>query len=191
MSEVRVAFTRGVEFDELVEHARDQGWRAETPSGYPVPATDPLEADAYVFLWRFGVDGIARFVDDEVTEVQFIQLDGEGAHTTATILAEKFSTVSYADCLNLLNGQISTDEREKALEMIGLIAPRDYASGVHEAILGGLESDSSVIRTAAISAILQLSWVEFRSALRHVVDSDPDPNNRAYASNVLHALPPV
>ncbi|MFD8863553.1 hypothetical protein ACFV1F_03985 [Streptomyces sp. NPDC059590] len=49
MSEVRVAFTRGVEFDELVEHARDQGWRAETPSGYPVPATDPLEADAYVF----------------------------------------------------------------------------------------------------------------------------------------------
>ncbi|MEU0804066.1 hypothetical protein [Streptomyces sp. NPDC005970] len=191
MSEVRVAFTRGVKFDELVEHARDQGWRVETPSGYPVPATDPLEADAYVFLWRFGVDGIARFVDDEVTEVQFIQLDGEGAHTTATILAEKFSTVSYADCLNLLNGQISTDEREKALEMIGLIAPRDYTSGVHEAIFGGLESDSSAIRTAAISAILQLSWVEFRPALRNVVDSDPDPNNRAYASNVLHALPPV
>ncbi|MFI0733686.1 hypothetical protein ACH4S9_32485 [Streptomyces sp. NPDC021225] len=142
MSEVRVAFTRGVEFDELVEHARDQGWRAETPSGYPVPATDPLEADAYVFLWRFGVDGIARFVDDEVTEVQFIQLDGEGAHTTATILAEKFSTVSYADCLNLLNGQISTDEsvfRGAEGQAAGQYAVRIAATGEIEGEAPGVQ----------------------------------------------------
>ncbi|MFD8096378.1 hypothetical protein [Streptomyces malaysiensis] len=188
MADVRVAFTTEVSFVELAEYAHGQGWRPETRSGYPIPATDSLEADAYAFVWRFD-NGTARFVDDQVTEVQFIEFGGMGGRAAADTLSESFSTATYIDCLNWLDGSISDDEREKALEMLGVIAPREYESSVYQHISGGLVSNSVTIRAAAISAILQLSWAEFRSPLRRIAEADADLNNRAYASNVLHALP--
>ncbi|MFC9754311.1 hypothetical protein [Streptomyces sp. NPDC056921] len=189
MPETRLAFRGSVNFSELAEYARSRDWAAETPSAHPVPGTEPQEADAYVFAWRSGSHGTARFIDDEVTEVQFIIFQGVESQAQAALLSNNFPTMTYEDCLDSLAGDISDEEREKSLETLGAIAPRDYDSSVHEAVSKGLDGNSSTIRSAAISATLQLSWTELRAPLMRVATSDPDPNNRAVASNVLHALP--
>ncbi|MFD5031032.1 hypothetical protein ACFWM0_11525 [Streptomyces sp. NPDC058405] len=190
MSEIRLAFAREVEFAELVQHARSRNWTPEMTSEYPVPATNPREADSYVFVWRFEGNGVARFVDDEATEVQYFVLRGEDVRSVAADLADAFPTITHVDCIGVLVGDVSGVERERALETLGVIAPRDYNEVVYQAVSKGLDGDSAEIRAAAISATLQLSWVELRSPLQRVATRDPDPNNRAYASNTLYALPP-
>ncbi|MFE9888174.1 hypothetical protein [Streptomyces scopuliridis] len=190
MSEIRLAFSREVDFAELVQHARNRNWTPETPSEYPVPATDPREADSYSFVWRLEGTGVARFIDDEATEVQYFILRGGDVRTSAADLADVFPTVTHLDCLDALTGDISGVERERALEILGVIAPRNYNDAVYEAVSNGLDGDSVEIRAAAISATFQLSWAELRSPLQRVATRDPDPNNRAYASNALYTLPP-
>ncbi|MFD5115182.1 hypothetical protein ACFWNG_23160 [Streptomyces sp. NPDC058391] len=190
MSEIRLAFAQEVDFAELVQHARSRGWIPETLSEYPVPATNPREVDSYVFVWRLEENGVARFVDDEAIGVQHFVLWGEGVRTVAADLTDSFPTIAHVDCLGALADDISVGERERALEMLGVIAPRNYDDAVCEAVSNGLDGDSVEIRAAAISATFQLSWVELRYPLQRVASRDPDPNNRAYASNALYTLPP-
>lgn len=189
MSEIRLAFFHGIDFNVLLQHARSREWVAETASRYPVPGTDAHEADAYFFSWRLGDEGAVRFVDDEVTEVQYIIIRGGGAISESVTLATEFSVLGYADCLEALSGEVADEMRERFLETLGVIAPRDYHMGVFRAVSAGLDGDNSAIRGAAVSASLHLLWPEFRAPLQRVAALDPDPNNRAIASNVLYALP--
>ncbi|MFF1418006.1 hypothetical protein [Streptomyces sp. NPDC058280] len=189
MHEIRLTFSREVDFAKLIQYARSWNWIPETPSEYPVPATNPREMDSCVFVWRFEKNGVSRFVDDEVTEVQYFVLRGEDVRSVAADLADSFPTITHVDCLGVLAGDVSGVERERALETLGVIAPRDYNEAVYEAVSKGLDGDSVEIRAAAISATFQLSWMELRPPLQGVATRDPDLNNRAYASNVLHTLP--
>jgi hypothetical protein len=189
MPEIRLAFSDEVGFADLARFAAERDWAAETAAEHPVPGDSPLEEDSYVFVWRLGGTGTARFVDDEVTEVRYLVLQGEDAQASATALAEEFPTVTHQQCLDVLAGDPPDEERTKALETLGVIAPRQYDDAVAEAVRAGLDGHSPLIRSAAVSAAVQLSWAEFRGPVQRVAERDPDPNNRAYATNALYSLP--
>ncbi|MEW2125923.1 hypothetical protein AB0891_19570 [Streptomyces sp. NPDC007259] len=190
MKEARIAFSSEVAFDRLTHHAQSRDWEAETPSEYPVPGTEPLAEDSYTYTWKTKLNGIARFVDDEVTEVQYFILRGEDSSAEADALSRTFMTTTHTECLESLAGNISAADRERGLEVLGVIAPREFKESVYETVKNGLASDLATVRAAAISAAIQLYWAEFRPSLQIVSTSDPDPNNRALSSNALHALPP-
>ncbi|WP_143676002.1 MULTISPECIES: HEAT repeat domain-containing protein [Streptomyces] len=189
MIEIRMAFTSDVDFELLLQHGRNEGWTAETTGESPIPSGEAAEDGAYFFSWRLGKGGAGRFVDDEVVEVKFFVFSGEVKTSTITRFRQSFPTATYKEFLDRVANDVPHEDQGRALETIGAIAPRTYTDAVYESVSRGLDGDTASVRTAAISAVMQLSWREFREPLKRVADHDPDPNNRAYATNTLYSLP--
>ncbi|MGO4424961.1 hypothetical protein AB4Z54_41300, partial [Streptomyces sp. MCAF7] len=181
MTEIRMAFTGDVDFELLLQYGRNEGWTAETTGESPIPSGEAAEDGAYFFCWRLDEDGAGRFVDDEVTEVKFFVFSGRVKTSTITRFRLGFPAATYKELLGSVAGDVPREDQDRALETIGAIAPRTYTDAVYEAVSRGLDGDTAAVRTAAISAVMQLSWREFRGPLKRVADHDPDPNNRAYA----------
>ncbi|MEV1007767.1 hypothetical protein [Streptomyces sp. NPDC049881] len=155
-----------------------------------MPSDLVTEADAYVFDWSIDGTGTVRFVDDLVIEALYVRIRGDDVDRTVARFMAAFDTAAYTDFLaTLAQPVISGSERERALELLGVTAPRSYDDAVFGAVVQGLDGDSVEVRCAATSAAGHLGWRQFRPGVQRIADCDPAPDNRAFATNVLYSLP--
>lgn len=190
MPVLRAALEDFEDFSQISGYAANQGWEPVTPAEHPTPSDDPLEVEAYSYEWRTNGNSRARFVDDEVSEAQFVEFNGDRAALDLEAFSRAFSVLDHRKCLQNLTTQVDDSSRARSVELIGLIAPREFDAEVFRTILRELDAESLIVRAAAIGAAAQLSWSEFRAPLERVKETDPNSNNRSYATNVLYSLPP-
>ena len=172
----RLAFVLQIDPGTFASHARELGWEPADGAGRG-SAQDPRAQ-----RWRVP-GGEVDFVDDTVTEVQYVDVDADPPEPVEEAITKDLLCYDRDDCLEIFDLGAPEETTCHALRLLTVTAPAAFDQRVFDAAIEAMSDDRENVRVAAMMIANYTRWDEFLPEIDHLASDDPSPRVRGLASN--------
>lgn len=161
---------------ELVELARDLGWREVEPSA----------DDAWVEAWEAEPGTLVAWYEDPSTDVEYALVHGPGRPAAEEALRSAIELLTPENYAAAVESPAAPLLRGRALMGIAVAARHEPPEPTAEAVIAhAMDDQDPFVRRFGIYAAGELGWPSLVARVEALRSDDPDPDVRATAAEVL------
>jgi hypothetical protein len=150
-----------------------------------VPADTEKQIPYQLFYWIESDDVSVVYVDDLISECEFVILTGEDITNVETLIRSKVEIWSTEDIFQSWENADNDTACILAILRLGVAAPSQFDEEYAQRLLESLASGDEGVREASLAAIGYTNWRDLDCQLKDIALNDPDRNCRIRAELML------